>query len=150
MISGKHDFPIRKGVFCLFLFLGLLACGHSSEIRPKPLVGFFERVTALVTTTVRGQLRDNPLKQKLLLSQLPSFEKAPSMNLLMEEIKRMDPLKDLAYLIETDVLFELQKPEYYHEKIHFDSPEIQRQLVISILTGIRKALDQLEGKSDDS
>lgn len=113
-------------------------------------MGFFERVTALVTTTARGQLRDNPLKQKLLLSQLPSFEKAPSMNDLMEEMKRIDPLKDLAYLIETDVLFELQKPEHYNEKIHFDSTEVQRQLVISILAGMKKALDQLKGKGDDS
>lgn len=150
MVLGKYDFSIYKGGICLFFFLWFFACEHSPEIGPKPLVGFFERVTALVTTTVRGQLRDNLLKQKLLLSQLPSFEKAPSMNHLMEEIKRIDSLKDLAYFIETDVLFELQKPEHYNEKIHFDSPEVQRQLVLSILAGMRKALNQLEGKSDDS
>lgn len=113
------------------------------------MVGYYEKVTTLVTSTVRSQLRDRPPKQNLLLSQLPSFEKATTLNQLMDELKGIDSLKDLAYLIETDVLFELQKPEHYNEKIHFDSPEVQRQLVASILAGMRRALDQLKGKGED-
>lgn len=148
MISKKHPIPIYKTVFLLSILLSLTACGHSPEIGPEPLTGFFERVTALVTTTVRGQLRDNPLKQKLLVAQLPSFEKMATMNQLMEELKGIDPLKNLAYLIEADIMFELQKPEHHYERSNFNSSEVQRQLVSAILAGMKKALSQLKGGKD--
>jgi hypothetical protein len=81
----------------------LAACEHTPDVGPEPLAGFFERVTALVTTTVRGQLRDNPPKQTLLVAQLPSFEKIATMNQLMDELKGIDPFKNLGYLIEMDI-----------------------------------------------
>jgi hypothetical protein len=145
MISRKYGSSIFRTVLFLSILLFLAACEHSPEIGPEPLAGFSEKVTALVTTTVRGQLRDNPPKQKLLLAQLPSFEKTVTMNQLIDELKGIDPLKDLSYLIETDIMFELQKPENQREKIGFNSPEIQRHLVSSILAGMKRALDQLKG-----
>lgn len=148
MISKKHPIPIYKTVFLLSILLSLTACGHSPEIGPEPLTGFFERVTALVTTTVRGQLRDNPPKQQLLIAQLPSFEKMAAMNQLIDELKGIDPLKNLAYLIEADIMFELQKPEHHYERSNLNSPEVQRQLVSAILAGMKKAIGQLKGGKD--
>jgi len=145
MISRKCFSPIFRIVFLLSILLILSACETSPEIGPEPLAGFFERVTALVTTTVRGQLRDNPPKQNLLVAHLPSLEKALTMNQLMDELKGTDPLKDLGYLIEMDIMFELQKPEHHYERSNFNSTEVQRQLVSAILTGMKRALDQLKG-----
>jgi hypothetical protein len=148
MISRKRLFPIFRIVFLLSILLILTACEHSPDISPGPLAGFSERVTALITTTVRGQLRDNPPKQKLFVAQLPSFEKMATMNQLMEELKGIDPLKNLAYLIEADIMFELQKPEHHYERSNFNSPEVQRQLVSAILTGMKRGLDQLKRGKD--
>lgn len=148
MISRKRLFPIFRIVFLLSILLILTACEHSPDISPGPLAGFPERVTALITTTVRGQLRDNPPKQKLLVAQLPSFEKMATMNQLMEELKGIDPLKNLAYLIEADIMFELQKPEHHYKRSNFNSPEVQRQLVSAILAGMKKAISQLKGGKD--
>jgi len=145
MILRKH-FSLLFGIVSLLsILLSLAACEHTPDVGPEPLGGFNEKVTALVTTTVRGQLRDNPPKQNLLVAHLPSLEKALTMNQLMDELKGTDPLKDLAYLIETDVMFELQKPEHQRERISFNNSEIQRQLVSAILTGMKRALDQLKG-----
>ena len=148
MISRKRLFPIFKTVFLFSILLSLAACEHSPEIGPGPLAGFSEKVTALVTTTVRGQLRDNLPKQTLLAAQLPSFEKTATMNQLMDELKGIDPLKNLAYLIEADIMFELQKPEHHYERSNFNSSEVQRQLVSAILAGMKKALAQLKGGKD--
>lgn len=148
MILKKHPIPIFRAVLLLSLLLFYAACETSPEIGPEPLAGFFERVTALVTTTVRGQLRDNPPKQQLLTAQLPSLEKTATMNQLTEELKGIDSLKDLAYLIEMDIMFELQKPENQRERIGFNSPEIQRQVVSAIIAGMKKALAQLKGGKD--
>lgn len=148
MISRKRLFPIFRIIFLLSILLFLAACEHSPEISPGPLAGFSEKVTALVTTTVRGQLRDNLLKQKLLVAQLPSFEKMAAMNQLMDELKGVDPFKNLAYLIEADIMFELQKPEHHYERSNFSSSEVQRQLVSAILAGMKKAIGQLQGGKD--
>lgn len=148
MISKKRLFPIFRIVFLLSILLILAACEHSPEIGPEPLAGFSEKVTALVTTTVRGQLRDNSPKQKLLVAQLPSFEKMATMNQLMDDLKAIDPLKNLAYLIEADIMFELQKPEHHYERSNFSSSEVQRQLVSAILAGMKKAIGQLQGGRD--
>ncbi|OGP74008.1 MAG: hypothetical protein A2V86_08150 [Deltaproteobacteria bacterium RBG_16_49_23] len=145
MISRKRLSPFFRIVFLLSILLFLAACEHSPEIGPGPLAGFSEKATALVTTTVRGQLRDNPPKQTLLAAQLPSFEKTATMNQLMDELKGIDPLKNLAYLIETDIMFELQKPEHHYERSHFNSSEIQREVVLAIITGMKRALAQLKG-----
>jgi len=148
MISRKRLFPIFRIIFLLSILLILAACEHSPEISPGPLAGFSEKVTALVTTTVRGQLRDNSQKQKLLIAQLPSFEKMAAMNQLMDVLKAIDPLKNLAYLIEMDIMFELQKPEHHYERSNFSSSEVQRQLVSAILAGMKKAIGQLQGGKD--
>jgi len=145
MISRKRFSPIFRIVFLLSTLLILSACETSPEIGPEPLAGFSERVTALVTTTVRGQLRDNPPKQQLLIAQLPSFEKMATMNQLMDDLKAIDPLKNLAYLIEMDIMFELQKSEHHYERSNFSSSEVQRQLVSAILAGMKKAIGQLQG-----
>jgi hypothetical protein len=145
MVS-RRDFPLTFGIVSLlFIFISLSACEHTPEIGPEPLGGFNEKVTALVATTVRGRLRENLPKQKLLETQLPSLEKTLTMNQLMDELKGIESLKDLAYLIETDVIFELQKPEHQRERISFNNPEVQRRLVSGILTGMKRALDQLKG-----
>lgn len=126
------------------LFLAA-ACSHSPEIRPGPLTGFSEKVTGLATATARSQLRDHPLKQRLLKEQLPSLEKAATLNQLTDQLKGIEPFKELAYLLETDILFELQKPEHQREKRNFHSPEIQNQVVSAVLNGIKQALVQLRG-----
>jgi len=145
MIPNKRLFPIFGAVFLLSLFLSLIACETTPDVGPEPLGGFNEKVAALVTTTVRSRLRENLPKQKLLEAQLPSLEKTLTMNQLMDELKGADPLKDLAYFIEMDVMFELEKPEHHRERISFNNPEIQRELVSAILTGMKRALDQLKG-----
>ncbi len=148
MISRDHSFSIFVIVFLSLAFLLLSSCEHTPEIAPEPLTGFSEKVTALVTTTVRGELRDNLLKQQLLMAQLPSFVKTLTMNQLMDELKKVDPLRDLAYFIETDILFELQKPEYQRENLSFNAPEIQAEIVSAIIAGMKKALDQIKGGKD--
>ena len=148
MISRKRLFLLFRIVFLLSILLFLAACEHSPEIGPGPLAGFSEKVTALVTTTVRGQLRDNLPKQTVLAAQLPSFEKMATMNQLMDELKGIDPLKNLGYLIEMDIMFELQKPEHHYERSNFNSSEIQRQVVSAIIAGMKKALTQLKGGKD--
>jgi len=148
MISSKRLSSIFGIVFLLSILLILSACEHSPEIGPEPLAGFFERVTALVTTTVRGQMRDNPPKQQLLTAQLSSLEKTATMNQLIDELKGIDPLKNLGYLIEMDIMFELQKPEHQYERSNFNSSDVQRQLVSAILTGMKRALDQLKRGKD--
>lgn len=145
MILRKH-FSLLFGIVSLLsILLSLAACEHTPDVGPEPLGGFNEKVTALVTTTVRGRLRENLPKQKLLEAQLPSLEKTLTMSQLMDELKGIESLKDLAYLIETDIMFELQKPEHHRERISFNNPEIQRQLASAIHTGVKKALDQLKG-----
>jgi hypothetical protein len=146
MILKKPASSIFKiPLFLSILLLSLAACEHSPDIDPQPLTGFFEKVTALVTMTVRGQLRDNPPKQQLLVARLPSLEKAATMNQFMDEFKGLDPLKSLGYLIEADIMFEVQKPEHHYERSNFNSPEIQRQIVSAIIAGMKTALDQLKG-----
>ena len=135
---------LRTGIVIMIACI-LAACETTPDVGPEPLGGFNEKVTTLVTTTVRGRLRENLQKQKLLEAQLPSLEKTLTMNQLMDELKGIDPLKDLAYLIETDIMFELQKPEHHRERTSFNNPEIQRELVSAILDGMKRALDQLKG-----
>ena len=143
----KHPILTFKTIFLLSILLLLTACSQP-ELGPEPLAGFFERVTALVTTTVRGQLRDNPPKQQLLTAQLSPLEKTATMNQLTEELKGLNPIKDLAYLIEADIMFEIQKPEHHYERSNFNSSEIQRQVVSAIIVGMKKALAQLKGGKD--
>ncbi len=140
----------RKVCFWVLLpsFLVLLACEHPPERGPEPLEGFFEKVTALVTATLRSHLRGDLSKQRLLEERIPSFEKLTHLNQLTTEMKGIESLKDLAYLIEKDVFFELQKPEHNKERDQFNSPEIQRPLILSITSGMKRALDQLRERKD--
>jgi len=141
-------YPIlMRMVHILLILLLLIACSQPQPT-PEPLKGFFEKVTAMVTSTIRGQLRDNPPKQKLLMAKLPSFEKMETMNQLVEELKGTESLKNFGYLIETDIIFELQKPEHHYERNNFNSPEVQRAVVSAIITGMKKAMEQLKGGKD--
>lgn len=147
MLLRKCRPTFMRMAHILFILLLLIACSQPQPT-PEPLKGFFEKVTGLVTTTTRGQLRDNPPKQKLLMTQLSSLEKMATMNQLVEELKGIDPLKNLGYLIEVDVVFELQNPEHQHERNHFNSPEIQRAVVSAIITGMKRAMEQPKGGKD--
>lgn len=144
------DLNIRQAFFLSFIlfFFVLIACEHIPERGPEPLEGFFEKVTTLVTTTVRSFVRKDPLKQRLLEESLPLFEEKLNLNELTSEIKKVEPLKDLGELIKGDILFELQKPEYSQERSRFNSQQVQRQLIWSIITGMKRALDQLKGGRD--
>ncbi len=137
---------LRVGIILMIAFF-LTGCSQPQPT-PEPLKGFIEKVTAMVTSTIRGQLRDNPPKQKLLMAKLPSFEKMETMNQLVEELKGTESLKNFGYLIETDILFELQKPEHQYERNNFNSPEVQRAVVSAIITGMKKAMEQLKGGKD--
>jgi len=140
----------RKVCFWVLLlsFFVLLACEHTPERGPEPLEGFFEKVTALVTTTLRSHLRGDLSKQRLLEERIPSFERMTHLNQLTTEMRVIESLKDLGDLIEKDVFFELQKPEHDKERDGFNSPEIQRSLILSITSGMKRALDQLRERKD--
>ncbi len=144
------DLNIRQAFFLslILFFLVLIACEHIPERGPEPLEGFFEKVTTLTTTTVRNSLREDLSKQRLLEEKLPIFEKMSNLNELTSEMKKMESLKDLGYLIETDVLFELQKPEYYKERVEFNSQDIQQPLILSVVAGMKRALEQLKERKD--
>jgi len=143
---------LRKRKVCLWVlllsFLVLLACEHTPGRGPEPLEGFFEKVTALVTTTLRSHLRGDLSKQRLLEERIPSFEKMTHLNQLITKMKEIESLKELSYLIEKDVFFELQKPEHEKERGRFNSPEIQQPLILSIISGMKRALDQLRERKD--
>lgn len=148
MVPRKYLSSTCSIILSLSILTLFTSCAHSPETAPEPLTGFFDKVTALVTTTVRGQLRDNPSKQELLMEQLPSFEKKGTMNQIMDEMKEIPPLRDLAYFIETDIMFELRKSEHHKEKASFNAPEIQREVVSAIIAGMKTALAQLKGGKD--
>ncbi len=142
-LRKSSAFKVKFGIF-MSLLLICTSCIHQQNNGPKILTGFSERLTALVTTTTRSNLRDDPLNQKFLTEKLPSLEKKTSLNQLMEELKMADPLKALAYLIEADVMFELEKPENKKQREHLNSYEVQNEIVSSIIAGIRRALSQLK------
>ncbi len=136
---------IRLNIILSILLLLTTACPPHQGTGPQPLKGFQEKVTALVTTSVRSHLRDDRAKQELLKAQLPSLEKKETMSQLIDELKRMDQLKELAEVISKDVTFELGKPENQEIKDKFDSPEIQREVVSAIILGTKRGLQQLGG-----
>lgn len=140
------DLNTRQILFLSVILFYLLpvACEHTPEKAPEPLEGFFEKVTTLVSTTVRTSLRGDLSKQRLLEEKLPLFGKMPNLNEFTSEMKKIESLRDLGYLIETDILFELQKPEHYKERIKFNSQEIQHQLILSVTAGMKRALEQLK------
>lgn len=142
------DFRCKAKIYLIFfsLFLMLYSCSHRPSKAPAILIGFYERITALVTTTTRSSLRDNPSKQKILVEKIPSLEKKTTFIELMEELKSQNSLKDLAYLIEADLMFELQRSEHIEERENFNSPIVQKKIVNAILSGIRQAMAQLMGE----
>jgi|GEM_PF-845591 len=152
----SHAIMLKKGKLTiedvapiLFLVFSIvMACAQPSPKDPEILTGFSEKVTALVTTTVRGNLRNDIGRQKLLMERIPFLEKNRTMNQLFNELKEIEKFKDLAYLVESDIWFELQKPEHQRERMSFHSPEIQREIISAIIAGMKKALSQLKGGKD--
>ncbi len=131
-------------VFSLFLIF----CTQKPKNGPSILVGFSERVAALITTTIISNLRYNPPKQKLLEEKFPYLEKQTSFNRLIEELKKVDRLKDLAYIIEADIMFELQRSENQSRRENLNSPEVQKEILDATLIGIKKGLSQLKEEKD--
>lgn len=132
----------------LMILLSLVYCIHKPSNSPKILVDFSERVAALITTTIRSNLRNNFHKQNLLLERLSSLEKKTTFNRFIDELKLIDKLKDLAYLIEADIMFELQRPENWYRMEKFNSPEVQKEILNATLIGVKQGLSQLKGERD--
>ena len=110
---------------------------------PEPLATFQERVTALVTTTTRGFLRDRPAAQAVLNNRLPGFRQAPALVQLLLDLQRSPELRDLAPLIQNDIEFELEKPEYDELRERWDTPEVQQEAVAAVTLGMERGLAQL-------
>lgn len=136
-------------LFILLMILSILiSCSHKQKNAPKILIDFSERVEALITTTIRSNIRDYPLKQKLLVEKLSFLENQTTFIGLIDELKKVDQLKDLAYIIEADIFFELQRQENWHRRENFNSPEVQKELLNATLTGIKQSLSQLRGEKN--
>jgi len=145
----KKSIPIiLKLVILSAFFLLFNFCSQRTDYSPKILIGFSERLTALVTTTVRSNLRENFTKQNLLREKLPFLEKKTTFSELMEELKITEHLKDIAYLIEADLMFELQKPENWNWRENYNSLEVQKEIFNATMAGIKQALSQLKGERD--
>jgi len=69
---------------------------------------------------------------------------------LIMALKSSEELRGLSQPIEADVNFELGKPEHQEIRDTFDAPDVQRSVVAAIIQGMRRALTQLEGRSDGS
>lgn len=138
---------MKLGILTIFLIF--LSCNHLQNNGPKILTGFSERLTALVTTSVRSNLREDLTAQKLLNDRLPSLEKKKTLNQIMDELKAVDPLKGLAYIVEADIMFELEKTENRKQRENFNSPEVQQEIVSATIAGIKRALSQLRERKDE-
>jgi len=141
--NGKYPSTALKSSIIFSILLLLTSCSAHQGIAPKPLTTFSEKVTALVTTSVRSHIGGDRQKQDLLRRELPSLTKKTAMDPLIDHLKGIEPLKQLAQTIEGDVMFELRKPENQETKNNFNSPETQREVVSAILLGMTRALDQL-------
>ena len=126
----------------------LIYCAMTSIKKPEILTDFSEKITALVTTTVRSNLKDKMVKQNILINHLPRLERLKTFNQLIEELKEIEALKDIAYLTETDIMFELQKPENINKKDQFNLQEIQQEVFSSTILGIKIGLSQLRQSKD--
>lgn len=137
--------------FWILIFTTLIFsyCIHPQENGPKILTEFPERLTALVTTSVRSNLRDDITSQKLLADILPFLEKKTSLNQMMGELKTVDPIKGLAYIVEADIMFELEKTENRKWRENFNSPEVQQSIVSATIAGIKRAISQLRERKDE-
>ncbi len=151
-MKNNRDFLLRRYsavTFWLTITLSALfflaSCSTPRGTGTRPLKGFQENVTALVTTSVRGHLRDDTGRQELLKAQLPFLEKKATLNELVDELKKVEQLKELSEVIPKDVMFELEKPENQEIKGKLESPEIQREVVAAIILGMKRALQQLGG-----
>ena len=110
---------------------------------PEPLDTFEERVAALVTTTTRGFLRDRPAAQAILNDRLPNFRQAPTLVQLLLDLQRPPELRELPPLIQNDIEFELEKPEYDELRERWDTPEVQQETVAAVTLGMERGLAQL-------
>jgi len=152
MMPNKHLFLrqnsaifIGANILLSILFLLAMGCPPRQGLGPEPPKGFSEKVTALVTTSVRSHLRGESGKQELFRKQLSSLEKKETMSQLIDELKGIEQLKELAEVIFRDVMFELRKLENQEIREKFDSPEIQGEVVSAIILGMRRGLQQLGG-----
>ena len=142
--------PARGSSRLAALFLALwlavsTACARAGpDNGPELLEGFYTKLAALVTSSVRGRLRDQPDGHPALHAMLPSLEQRTSSDSLLTELLGVATLRELAEPIERDITFELDKPEHEEVRTHLGSPEVQRQLVAAIVAGMRRAIIQLE------
>lgn len=136
---------IGANLLLLTLFLLTIGCPARPGTGPEPPKGFSEKVTTLVTTSVRSHLRGDSGKQELFRKKLSSLEKKETMSQLIDELKGIEQLKELAEVISRDVMFELRKPENQEIREKFDSAGIQREVVSAIILGMRRGLQQLGG-----
>jgi len=144
-ILRRYAAMIVKLTILLSILYSFASCSTPRGTGPVPLKTFQEKVTALVTTSVRSHLRGDTEKQEFLKARLPSLEKKATMSELTDELKGVEMLKELSGVIPKDVMFELGKPENQEIKDKFDSPEIQREVVSAIVLGMKRALQQLGG-----
>ena len=143
--QSKPPVPRGRARGALFLWLLLLAACNPPPPTPgpEPLDTFEERVTALVTTTTRGFLRDRPAAQAVLTDQLPNLRQAPTLVQLLLDLQRPPELRELAPPIQNDIEFELEKPEYDELRERWDTPEVQQEAVAAVVLGMERALAQL-------
>lgn len=141
--AQKRPEAAVRGMVILSLLLLTTSCPRPERgTGPAPLEGFYAKVTALVTTSVRSHLRGNQDRQALLRASLPSLEGQPTMAQLMKALKSSEALSGLSRAIEADVNFELGKPEHQEVKSSFDTPDVQKSVVAAIIQGMRRALGQ--------
>ncbi len=130
----------------LLLLLLLTACpAPAPDPGPQPLADFSERVTALVTTTTRSHLREQPARQTALRTRLPALREAATVAALTAQLRQSPELEEMATVIESDIDFELTKPEHAQIRDRYDSVEVQRQVGQAVIQGMERPLTQLQG-----
>ena len=133
--------------FMLWLAVATACARAAPSDGLEPLEGVYARAAALVTTSVRGRLREQPDGHRALLARLPLLERQSSSDSLLAELRAAVVLRGLAEPIERDITFEIEKPEHEEIRANVGSAEVQRQLVVAIVAGMRRALAQLERDS---
>ncbi len=109
-----------------------------------PLQSFCARVGALVTTSVRGRLRDDPAAAARLRSAGGALREQPTVADLLAALRTTTERPELASAVEADLRFELSKPEHAEVRAAYSTPRVQREVVLAVVQGIERALTQLE------
>jgi hypothetical protein len=145
--------PASQRLVLALWLLTLISCARASSgggNGPQPLEGFYAKVAALVTSDVRGRLRDQPDNQDALRAMLPALAEQPTSDSLLAELRAAESVSELADPIQRDIAFEASKPEHQDINEQIESAEVQKQLVTAIVDGMRRALEQLEEDADDT